>query len=178
MPAPWSVLFDLICEPEIRRDPIDEFDPAVIDHPDPIPAPCPAWATILESQMFRSSIREVPPSAEYPVPIPQPRSVLFTSICESEVERDPIDELGPGPSTKQAPMPVPFPALVLTVDFQILILLMRVDPSSWASVVPMPEPHAVLVAAICESKIPSHPIEEFEPLSIEPPVPMPEPCPA
>jgi hypothetical protein len=92
IPEPWYVQVASIADPEIRRNPIDEVDSETSDWAVPIPDPIRVHETTVDFQMFMSSIRQIELLAEPPVPIPEPSRVLFTSILESEIKRDTIDD--------------------------------------------------------------------------------------
>jgi hypothetical protein len=164
IPAPASVLVAQICESEIPSDPIQEFDPAFHVRPVPIPEPDPAFATTVVFPMLIPSIRELPPPVQYPVPIQEHHTVLLASTCESEIKRDPIDELDPADCARQLPIPGPSGELVRKVEFRIVMLSIRENPPPTEHPVPMQQPRPRLVALISESEITRDQIDDPNPV--------------
>jgi hypothetical protein len=92
MPEPHPALVASMCESEIKRDPIDDFDSASPVVLVPIPDPWPCRDTTVEFQTLMSSMREIARSYDGPVPTPELYIGSITSICESEIKRDPIHD--------------------------------------------------------------------------------------
>jgi hypothetical protein len=92
---PDPELVALISESEIKRDPIDKIDPSYQELPGPIPEPSELFDTTVEFQIVVSSMREIPPYEEHDGPTPQSDPDALAPISESEIKRDPIDNIDP-----------------------------------------------------------------------------------
>jgi hypothetical protein len=93
-------------ELEINNRPTDEVEPAGLGQPHvssgfvvPVPIAEPEDDEIPPTVAFQNvifSIVDTPSLWEQPLPIIGPHDEVLASIYESEINRDPIDELEPG----------------------------------------------------------------------------------
>jgi hypothetical protein len=101
---------------------------------------------------------------------------VLDSTCELEINKTPMSE--PAPRSEAPPVPIPEPSPELactTVEFQTVTLsIIEAAPHS-KKPVPIPAPDCETIPSRQELEINRTPIDDLEPESEPPPVPITEP---